>query len=178
MVVRAQDKDGNVVLDPSGVYLDQAEDDSTQAQFCIFGQVKLEEEAGLYLDQAEDDITQAQFRIFGQIKLEETGLKLAQDKYGDDEDFLVYREGKMEIPMETNNNIVTLKTSTLTLTTEQKITLEEHIKGILGTGDGRHAFVKMNNCPSFILNEANMTRAQIARLTHWRQACSQTMRRR
>ena len=45
-----------------------------------------------------------------------------------------------------------------------------HIESILGTGDERHAFVKMGNCPSFILNEANLTREQIARLTHWRQA--------
>jgi hypothetical protein len=61
MVIRAQDKDGDdiVVFDPSGVYLDQAEDDSTQARF----------------------------RIFGQVKLKEAGLKLVQDKYGDDEDY-------------------------------------------------------------------------------------------
>jgi hypothetical protein len=42
MVLRAQDKDGDdiVVFDPSGVYLDQAEEDSTQARFRVFGQVK------------------------------------------------------------------------------------------------------------------------------------------
>ncbi len=146
MVVRAQDKDRDdiVVFDPSGVYLDQAEEE-----------------------------TQARFRIFGQVKLKEARLKLVQDKYGDDEDYLVYRGGEMEIPLEINNDIVTLKTSTLSLTDEQRITLEEHIESILGTGDERQAFVKMGNCPSFIFNQANLTREQIARLTHWRQAHQQ-----
>ncbi len=144
MVVRTQDKDVDdiVVFDPSGVYLDQA----------------------------EDDVTQARFRIFGQVKLKEAGLKLVQDKHGDDEDYLVYRGGEVEIPLEINNDIVTLKTSTLPLTNEQKITLEDHIESILGTGKGQHAFLKMDNCASFILNEANLTKEEVARLAHWRQA--------
>jgi hypothetical protein len=76
----------------------------------------------------------------------------------------------MKIPLEINHDIVTLKTSTLSLTDEQRITLEEHIESILGTVDERQAFVKIGNCPSFILNDANLTREEIARLAHWRQA--------
>jgi hypothetical protein len=82
MVVKTKDKEGNEVLmfDPSAVYLDPDELDDMQARF----------------------------RIFGQAKLKRAGLKIVQDKYGDDEDYLVYRNGEMEIPMETNDDIVTI----------------------------------------------------------------------
>ncbi len=79
IVVKTKDKEGNEVLvcDPSAVYLDPEELDDSQARF----------------------------RIFGQAKLKRAGLKIVQDKYGDDEDYLVYRQGETEIPMETNDDI-------------------------------------------------------------------------
>ena len=63
MVVKTKDKEGNEVLmfDPSAVYLDPDELDDSQARF----------------------------RIFGQAKLRRAGLKIVQDKYGDDEDYLI-----------------------------------------------------------------------------------------
>ena len=69
MVVKTKDSEGNEVLmfDPSAVYL--------------------------YPD--ELDVNQARFRIFGQAKLKRAGLKIVQDKYGNDEDYLVYRNGEM-----------------------------------------------------------------------------------
>ncbi len=69
MIVKTKDKDENEVLmfDPSAVYLNPDELDDTQARF----------------------------RIFGQAKLKRARLKIVQVKYGDDEDYLVYRNGEM-----------------------------------------------------------------------------------
>ena len=44
---------------------------------------------------------------------------MIQDKYGNDEDYLVYSQGEMEIPMEINDDIVTMRTMPLDLTNEQ-----------------------------------------------------------
>ena len=106
MVVKTKDKEGNEVLmfDPSAVYLDPDELDDSQARF----------------------------RIFGQAKLKRAGLKIIQDKYGDDEDYLVYRNGEMEIPMETNDDIVTVRTMPRDLTSGQNTKLEQYIEEVLG----------------------------------------------
>jgi hypothetical protein len=144
MVVKTKDKEGNEALmfDPSAVYLDPDELDDSQARF----------------------------RIFGQAKLKRAGLKIVQDKYGDDEDYLVYRNGEMEIPMETNDDIVTVRTMPLTLSLEQDKKLGEYIEEVLGNGMEEHAFMKMVECNSFIMNEANLSSEERARLAHWRQA--------
>ena len=141
MVVKTKDKEGNEVLmfDPSAVYLDPDELDDSQARF----------------------------RIFGQAKLKRAGLKIIQDKYGDDEDYLVYRNGEMEIPMETNDDIVTVRTMPRDLTSEQNNKLEQYIEEVLGGSNRDQAFVK---CNSFIMNEANLSPEERARLAHWRQA--------
>ncbi len=106
MVVKTKDKEGNEVLmfDPSAVYLDPDELDDSQARF----------------------------RIFGQAKLKRAGLKIIQDKYGDDEDYLVYRNGEMEIPMETIDDIVTVRTMPRDLSCEQNGKLEQYIEEVLG----------------------------------------------
>jgi hypothetical protein len=144
MVVKTKDKDGNEVLmfDPSAVYLNPDELDDSQARF----------------------------RIFGQAKLKKSGLKLVQDKCGDDEDYLVYRNGEMEIPMETNDDIVTVRTMPLVLTKDQDEKLGQYIEEVLGGSKEERAFVKMVECNSFIMNEANLTPEERARLAHWRQA--------
>ncbi len=87
MVVKTKDREGNevMVFDPSAVYVDP--------------------------DELND--SQARFRIFGQAKLKRAGLKMVQDKYGNDEDYLVYRQGEMEIPMEIIDDIVTVRTMPL-----------------------------------------------------------------
>ena len=144
MVVKTKDREGNEVLifDPSGVYLNPDELDDSQARF----------------------------RIFGQAKLKRAGLKIVQDKYGDDEDYLVYRNGVMEIPMETIDDIVTVRTTPLGLTEEQNSKLEQYIEEVLGGSKEDRAFVKMNECNSFIMNEANLSPKERTRLAHWRQA--------
>ena len=105
MVVQAKDSNGNDVLvfDPSGVYLDQAELDATQARF----------------------------RIFGQSRLKRAGLKIHQDKYDDGQDYLVYKRGQMEIPTETIDDIVALKTTPLDLSKDQREGLMDHLQGIM-----------------------------------------------
>jgi hypothetical protein len=144
MVVQAKDSNGNdiLVFDPSGVYLDQAEQDDSQARF----------------------------RIFGQSRLKRAGLKIHQDRYEDGQDYLVYRGGEMEIPTETIDDIVALRTSVRALTDEQENGLMEHLKRIISEGKGGPAFVQVEQCASFIMNEANLSREQMARLVHWRQA--------
>jgi hypothetical protein len=144
MVVQTKDANGDDVLvfDPSGVYLDQADQDDSQARF----------------------------RIFGQSRLKRAGLKIHQDKYEDGQDYLVYRRGEMEIPTETIDDIVAMKTSTVGLTKEQEKTLTDHLRRIIGDGEKGPAFVKLEECASFIMNEANLTSEQTARLIHWRQA--------
>ncbi len=93
MVVRAVDEEGNdlVVFNPAGVFLD--------------------------VDEANNH--QQRFRIFGQQKLKEAGLSLHQDKKGNGIDYLTYKGGKLDIPLETNQDIVTLRTTKLGLTREQ-----------------------------------------------------------
>ena len=144
MVVKTKDREGNEVLvfDPSAVYLDP--------------------------DELSD--SQARFRIFGQAKLRRAGLKMIQDKYGNDEDYLVYRQGEMEIPMEINDDIVTMRTMPLDLTNEQEIKLDAYIEEVLGGSKEENAFMKMGECNSFIMNEANLSPEERARLAHWRQA--------
>jgi hypothetical protein len=144
MVVKTKDKDANEVLmfDPSAVYLNPDELDDSQARF----------------------------RIFGQAKLKKAGLKIVQDKYGDDEDYLVYRNGEMEIPLETNDDIVIVRTKPLDLSEEQNLKLEQYIEEVLGGSNEERAFVKINECNSFIMNEANLSPEERARLAHWCQA--------
>ena len=127
MVVKTKDKRGNEVLmfDPSAVYLNPDELDDSQTRF----------------------------RIFGQTKLKRAGLKIVQDKYGDDEDYLVYRNGEMEIPMETIDDIVTVRTLPLALTEEQNDKLGQYIEMILGGSKKERAFMKVVECNSFIMTK-------------------------
>jgi hypothetical protein len=97
-------------------------------------------------------------------------LKIHQDRYDDGQDYLVYRGGEVEIPTETIDEIVALKTSVRELTEEQENRLIEHLKSVISEGKGGPAFVQVEQCASFIMNEANLSREQMARLVHWRQA--------
>ncbi len=144
MVVRAKDDKGNdlIMFDPAGVFLDCS---------------------------ATED-TQPRFRIFGQQKLKEAGLNLVQDKHGDGTDYLCYRQGELEIPLETTKEILTLKTEEMNLSAGQMEGLNSHID-LINEGGGRpQAFVQLGQCPSLIMNEAKLTREEQARLEHWRTA--------
>jgi hypothetical protein len=148
MVVKTLDKHGNEVLmfDPSGVYLDQADLDDSQARFCIFGQARLRR----------------------------TELRIVQDKDGDDLDYLIYRGGEMEIPLKTVDDIVTVKTLPLSLTPEQMSGLTRHMERVINGIVEGPALINQEQCTSLILNEGNLTSEQRARLIHWRQAHRQS----
>jgi hypothetical protein len=88
--------------------------------------------SGVYLDQADQDDSQARFRIFGQSRLKKAWLKIHQNKYEDRKDYLVYRRGEMEVPTDIIDDIVAIKTSTVDLTTEQEKVLTDHLRGIIG----------------------------------------------
>jgi hypothetical protein len=131
MVVRAKDDRGNdlIMFDPAGVLLD-----------CT----------------ATED-TQPRFRIFGDKKIKEAGLNLVQDKHGDGTDYLCYRQGQLEIPLETTKGILILRTEEMNLTAGQMEGLNNHIDSI-NEGNGKpQAFVQLGHCPSLIMNEAKLT---------------------
>ena len=110
--------------------------------------------AGVFLDVAEGNRHQQRFRIFGQQKLKEAGLNLHQDKRGNGIDYLTFKGGKLDIPLETNHGIVTLRTKKLTLTKGQLKGLNQHIDDINeAERETPRAFVKLSNTPSFIMNE-------------------------
>jgi hypothetical protein len=79
----------------------------------------------------------------------------------------------VEIPTETIDDIVAMKTSVRELTDEKEKGLIDHMQGIISEGKGGPAFVQVEQCASFIMNEANLSREQMARLVHWRQAHQQ-----
>ncbi len=72
--------------------------------------------------------------------------------------------------METVDDIVTVRTTPLALTEEQDRKLGQYIEEVLGGSKEERAFVKMMECNSFIMNEANLSSDEKARLAHWRQA--------
>ena len=71
------------------------------------------------------------------------------------------------MPMETNDDIVIVRTMSRDLTSEQNDKLEQYIEEVLGGRNQDQALVK---CNSFIMNEANLSPEERARLAHWRQA--------
>jgi hypothetical protein len=148
MVVKTLNKHGNEVLmfDLSGVYLNQADLDDSQARFCIFGQARLRR----------------------------TGLRIVQDKDGYDLDRLIYRGGEMEIPLETVDDIVTVKTLPLSLTPEQLSGLMGHMERVINGIIEGSALIDQEQYTSLVLNEANLSSEQRARLIHWRQAHRQS----
>jgi hypothetical protein len=130
--------------------------------------------SGVYLNQADLDNSQARFCIFGQARLRRTGLRIVQDKDGDDLDCLIYRGGEMEIPLETVDDIVTVKTLPLSLTPEQLSGLTGHMERVINGIVEGPALIGQVQFVSLILNEANLSREQRARLIHWRQAHRQS----
>ena len=71
------------------------------------------------------------------------------------------------MPMETNDDIVIVRTMSRDLTSEQNDKLEQYIEEVLGGRNQDQALVK---CNSFTMNEANLSPEERARLAHWRQA--------
>ena len=83
---------------------------------------------GGYLNQEDLDDSQARFRIFGQARQRQRGLRIVQDKNGDDLDYLIHKGGEIEIPLEIVDDIITVKTLPVTLTREQREWLTHHME--------------------------------------------------
>jgi hypothetical protein len=130
--------------------------------------------SAVYLDQAELDETQARFRIFGQARLRKHGLRIVQDKDGDDMDYLIYKGGEIDIPLEIVDDIITVKTMPVALTQEQQEGLTEHMEKIIKGMVVSPAVMGQEKITSLILNEANLTTEERSRLIHWRQAHRQS----
>ena len=119
---------------------------------------------------------QARLRIFGQQRLKSFGFYLQQNKFGDMEDYLVYKDSRM-FRMETVRGILLLKTTPVNSEERCSNKLDKVVNGLL---DNKHE----NYCYSFapdkeaenlsvstlIINEAKLSRLERSRLDHWRMA--------
>ena len=96
------------------------------------------------------------------------GFDLVQNKYGDGEDFLVYRNqsGKIDgndtvIPLKTDDGILVLETIKVSLNDpRQKQQVDAYILELLQKdSEGEHLFhiTKDHVCPVFVINEGKLT---------------------
>jgi hypothetical protein len=84
--------------------------------------------AGVYLAEAVD---QADFRILGQQRLKRFGFDLVQNGEGDGKDHLIYKGGRVKIPLGEESGILTLATKALDLDPEEMKSLDEVVDRLL-----------------------------------------------
>jgi len=89
-------------------------------------------------------------------------------------DYLIHKGGEIEIPLEIVDDIITVKTLPVTLTREQREGLTHHMEKIISGMVVGPAVIGQETCTSLILNEANLTQAERARLIQRRQAHRQS----
>ncbi len=131
-------------------------------------EIVLIDPAGVYLAEAVD---QANFRIFGQQRLKRFGFDLVQNGDRDGKDHLIYKGGKVRIPLGEESGILTLVTKALDLDPEERKSLDEIVDGLLRGGDpedDEHCVHVSEPC--MIMNEAYLTKVKKDRLMHWRTA--------
>ena len=142
--------------------------------------------AGVYLISSK---SQARLRIFGQQRMKFFGFFLQQNKFGDKEDYLVYKDQRM-FKMETKRGILMLKARAISseerndkqinvkidvLLRDGKLRIEEFWKKDLDccfgvnvlNGKAEEDDVSVT---SLVVNEAKLTKLELARLDHWRMA--------
>jgi hypothetical protein len=140
-------------------------------------QVFMVDTSGVYLNKPQS----LQLRIFSQQRMKGVGFDLVQNKYGDGDDFLVYRtqSGKGNakdtvIPLQTDDGILVLDTLPVSLNEpRQKQQVDAYILELLQKDSvGEHLFhmTKDNVCPVFVINEGKLTEVERVRLDHWRHA--------
>jgi hypothetical protein len=97
-------------------------------------------------------MVQARLRIFGQQRLKSFSFYLQQNKFGDMEDYLIYKESRM-FKMETMKGILLLKT--LPVTSEERCSngLNSAVNALL---ENRHE----NYCYSFNVEEDKIENAK------------------
>jgi hypothetical protein len=124
--------------------------------------------AEVYLAEAVD---QANFRILGQQRLKRFGFDLVQNGDGDGKDHLIYKGGRVRIPLGEESGILTLATKAMDLDPEERKLLDEVVDKFLKSDnpdDDEHC-VHISEY-SMIMNEAYLTRIEQDRLMHWRTA--------
>jgi hypothetical protein len=162
MVISALDKNGNHIfmLDPAGVYIRSSD-------------------------------RQAKLRILGQQRMKRFGFMVVQD-YTTMEDELIYRE-RVHIPLVTRNEILMVKTEPWGLNSVELKTLEDMIEDrqdkysdyfcFLSDDFKTHAgeiddqeTIKSddkdceNDCSIMTINEAKLSKVEMERVDHWRNA--------
>ncbi len=135
-------------------------------------EIVLVDPAGVYLAEAVD---QAHFRILGQQRLKKFGFDLVQNGDRDGKDHLIYKEGRMKIPLGEESGILTLVTKPLDLDPEERKSLDEAVDELLRgneSGDDEHCMYVSQSAvmPTLIMNEAYLTKVEQNRLMHWRTA--------
>jgi hypothetical protein len=149
MIVTAKDTDGNTV------YMDPA---------------------GVFLISSEK---QSRLRIYGQQRMKGFGFYVQQNKFGDGEDYWVYKSERL-LKMATKRGILMVKTEE-PLSEEQKLSKEfqEHVQNLLYKRATEYCFddawverkdTTGSSSTTLIVNEAKLTRIEKERLDHWRSA--------
>ncbi len=152
MMVSAQDTDGNWVF--------------------------LMDPAGVFL---KSSVNQARFRIYGQQRMKAFGFYLQQNRNGDGEDYLVYKDQRL-LKAVTKRGIQMIKTG-LPLSDEPRTSkkLLQYIQDLLYNKKHDHCIdpdlfaleergLDPVKATSLIINEAKLTRVEKDRLDHWRTA--------
>jgi hypothetical protein len=140
-------------------------------------EVILIDPAGVYL---VSSMVQARLRIFGQQRLKSFGFFLQQNKFGDMEDYLIYKDSRM-FKMETVRGILLLKT--LPVNSEERCSngLNSAVNALLENKHENYCYSfnadeeKIENAENvsvstLIINEANLSKIERSRLDHWRMA--------
>jgi hypothetical protein len=133
-------------------------------------EIILVDPAGVYLAEAVD---QANFRILGQQRLKRFGFDLVQNGNRDGKDHLVYKGGKVKIPLGEELGILTLATKPMALDPEERKALDDIVNKLLKSDDpddDEHCIHVSDYTPCMVMNEAYLTRVEQDRLMHWRTA--------
>ena len=138
--------------------------------------------AGVYLMSSK---SQARLRIFGQQRMKFFGFFLQQNKFGDKEDYWVFKEQRM-FKMETKRGILMLKARAVSSEERNDKKVNDKIDELLRDGKLRQEefwkkdldccfdFNVLNenedkgdvNATSLVINEAKLSKVELARLDH------------
>ena len=132
--------------------------------------------AGVYI---VSSTVQARLRIFGQQRLKSFGFYLQQNKFGDMEDYLVYKDLRM-FKMATVRGILLLKTMKINSEERCNNGLNSAVNGLLENKHKNYCFTFNGkeegenaddvSVSTLIINEGNLSKLERSRLDHWRMA--------
>ncbi len=99
------------------------------------------------------------------------GFDLVQNGDRDGKDHLIYKGGKVRIPLGEESGILILATKALDLDPEERKSLDEVVDGLLRGGDTEDDEHCVHvSAPRMIMNEAYLSKVEKDRLMHWRTA--------